>query len=135
MRLIERIAIGGTTLAVAAGALALGAGAAQAAVGAPSFGEGASGLKVYCAQIAANFWIDNPAYDVTADGSDGPATNRLIVEFQKDAGLQDNGEVGPITGTYLWNVIANEIIPDQGNYGTRWGVPISNCYQVLPTEG
>ena len=42
----------------------------------------------------------NP-YNVSIDGQFGPLTHAAVVSFQKGSGLQDNGEVGPLTWTDL----------------------------------
>jgi peptidoglycan hydrolase-like protein with peptidoglycan-binding domain len=124
-----------TAVAVAAAAAALltltTTGTAFAEVGAPSFGEGAQGFNVFCAQTA--MWDNSQGNSATPDGSFGPQTLASVLVYQDDFGLKADGEVGPKTGTAMWNTIAFNIKYFGGDYGTPWGVPISHCYQVLPT--
>ena len=56
----------------------------------------------------------------------------MVKRFQEQNGLQQDGQVGPLTGTQIWHSTQN-LISFAGNYTTPWGVPLSNCYQVLPT--
>ncbi|TDT97541.1 putative peptidoglycan binding protein [Streptomyces sp. 846.5] len=118
--------------ATAAAVIAASGGTAFAAVGAPSFTKGASGFNVYCAQMA--MYEASQGTSATPDGDFGSQTLASVVAYQKSEGLQPDGEVGPLTGSKMWQMI-NWDIQDSytGNFQTPWGVPISHCYQVLPT--
>jgi peptidoglycan hydrolase-like protein with peptidoglycan-binding domain len=133
MSIKQRIAAASATLALTVGAMAGMTGSANAAVGAPQIVEGDSGFNVYCAQWGAYWWVQ-PTYNVQTDGSFGPVTLQLIEDFQEQWKLHIDGQVGPDTGSDIWWVIQNQLIPARGNFMTPWGVPISNCYQVLPTH-
>jgi len=39
--------------------------------------------------------------ELQIDGQDGPLTNSAVICMQQSQGLQDNGQVGPITWTWL----------------------------------
>jgi len=131
MNIKKRVTSAAAVLALTAGVVAMSGGSAQAEAGVATINDGGSGFGVYCAQVAAS-WVE-PYYSVQADGSYGPLTLKLIEQFQRDHSLQANGQIGPLTGTQLWQVINTLVIQGTSNYLTPWGVPISHCYQVLPT--
>ena len=120
-------------LAMSTGLLAAAAGTAQAQVGASQIQEGDSGFGVYCVQVATNWWLDAPT-QIDEDGSFGPATKAQVVWFQEQNHLAQDGVVGPDTGSILWVAIQQDIQAHNSNWNTPWGVPIGNCYQVLPTH-
>lgn len=121
----------GIVVSTAAAVLGLTVGTAAAATGASSIQEGDQGFGVYCVQWAAN-WFVEPSYNVPDDGQFGPLTLRLVIQFQEQERLQQDGVVGPLTGTKLWQTIATVVRVD-GDMSTPYGVPLSHCYQVLPT--
>lgn len=123
-----------TALLMSAGLVVAGAGTASARVGAPSINKGAQGFNVYCVQTGINFWLEDDG--TTPDGSFGPDTLRAVEEFQRQRGLQPDGQVGPLTGTDVWQEVQfliNELKVTGQSQQTPWGVPLSNCYLVLPT--
>ena len=126
------LATAAATTTVFAAVMAGSGGTAFAEVGAPSFSEGASGFNVFCAQEAV--YEATQGNSATPDGDFGPQTQASIVAYQKSEGLQPNGEVGPLTGSKMWQMLDWDIETNySGNFETPWGVPISHCYQVLPT--
>jgi peptidoglycan hydrolase-like protein with peptidoglycan-binding domain len=133
-----RIRMASVALGLALSATVLGAtaGTAQAAVGAPQIVEGDQGFNVYCVQWAANWFLDPqpPHQPIADDGSFGPATLAEVKWFQEQQRLAQDGQVGPDTGSALWGVINGYLSNGDPNFTTPWGVPISNCYQVLPTH-
>jgi hypothetical protein len=133
MSIRKHISSAAAVLALASGLVTAAGSTAQAEVGAPQIVEGDSGFGVYCAQYAAYYW-EEPTYAVSIDGDFGPVTLRLVKDFQEQWKLHVDGQVGPDTGSDLWWVINNEVIPYRGDFQTPWGVPISHCYQVLPTH-
>ena len=123
-------------LMLSAAALSAAAGTAQATVGAPQIVEGDSGFGVYCVQVAVNWLYDDqtPPYQIISeDGSFGAQTLKYVEWYQRALNLSADGQVGPDTGSHMWSNI-NSIVSGGGNYTTPWGVPLSNCYQVLPTH-
>ena len=108
-------------------------GTAFAAVGVPQITEGASGFSVYCAQDA--MWEFTQGNSASPDGSFGPLTLASVKTYQKSVGLKPDGEVGPLTGSQMWQMLNFDIQHDiyGGDFMTQWGVPMSHCYQVLPT--
>lgn len=129
---IRVLASAAATTTVLAAVMVASGGTAFAEVGAPSFSEGASGFNVWCAQEAV--FEATQGTSATPDGDYGPQTKVSIVAFQKSEGLQANGEVGPLTGSAMWQMINWDIQDYGGNFETPWGVPVSHCYQVLPTS-
>ncbi|WP_052441057.1 peptidoglycan-binding domain-containing protein [Streptacidiphilus anmyonensis] len=120
-------------LTVAACLLAATAGSipsAQAAVGVPQVVQGDEGFPVYCVQDAINWSVDA---GLALDGDFGPATYKAVRNFQGIASLKIDGEVGPLTGTDIWAAIQDQISV-KGNFGTPYGIPIGNCYRVIPTS-
>ena len=135
MRKSIRAAVSAAAVATAMAVVtAASSGTAFAQVGAPSFTEGASGFNVYCAQMA--MFEDSMDTSTTPDGDFGPQTLAAVIAFQKREGLQPDGEVGPLTGSAMWQMISWDIQKPAagGNFMTPWGIPISHCYQVLPTN-
>ena len=123
-------------LALSAAALSVTSGTAHAAVGVPQILEGDSGFGVYCVQEAADYFLDDPNYYAAPDGSFGAQTLRVVKRFQEQHGLSQDGQVGPLTGTQIWYSVENYIsyLKSAGaSIQTPWGVPLTNCYQVLPT--
>jgi peptidoglycan hydrolase-like protein with peptidoglycan-binding domain len=123
-------------LAMVAGTMAATAGAAQAAVGVPQIVRGDSGFGVYCVQEAADYMLDSPSYYATPDGSFGGQTLSVVEKFQEQNGLKQDGQVGPLTGTRIWEWTQNligHIEAGGGSIQTPWGVPLTHCYQVVPT--
>jgi peptidoglycan hydrolase-like protein with peptidoglycan-binding domain len=123
-------------LAFAAAVVTVSSGTAQAEVGAPQIVYGDSGFGVYCVQEAADYFLDDNNYYATPDGDFGPQTLRVVERFQEQNGLSQDGQVGPLTGTAIWHSVQNligHIEAGGGSTQTPWGVPLSNCYQVLPT--
>lgn len=129
LRTVTRSA--GIVVSVAAALFGLTVGSAAASTTAPQIVEGDEGFGVYCVQWAAN-WFLEPDYFVPDDGDFGPLTLRLVEQFQEQVHLQQDGQVGPLTGTQLWQTIATVVRAD-GDMSTPYGVPLSHCYQVLPT--
>jgi hypothetical protein len=44
--------------------------------------------------------------------------------------------VGPLTGTAIWEwtqYLINHIQAGGGSIQTPWGIPLTNCYRVVPT--
>lgn len=110
---------------MAAAAVGITAGGAQAAVGVPQVVEGDSGFAVYRVQEAADCFLDDPNYYASPDGSFGPQTLRVVKRFQEQHGLQQEGQVGPLTGTAVW-VSVKDLISFResggGSIQTPWGV-------------
>ncbi|MBC3841151.1 peptidoglycan-binding protein [Streptacidiphilus sp. 4-A2] len=80
--------------------------------------------------------LDDSAYYATPDGSFGPQTLKVVERFQEQNQLKQDGQVGPLTGTAVWHWTQNligHIEAGGGSIQTPWGVPLTNCYQVLPT--
>jgi peptidoglycan hydrolase-like protein with peptidoglycan-binding domain len=126
-----------TTLAAAAmcgAALTAATGTASAATGASYISEGQNGFQVYCVQVGIN-WSYNwsSAHVDNVDGSFGPNTLGQVEQVQRDAGLTPDGVVGPNTGDRFWQSL-QLAISSNGNINTPYGVPLGNCYQVLPTH-
>lgn len=103
---------------------------AQAAVGVAQVLPGDEGFAVYCVQDAVNWSIDT---GLALDGNFGPATETAVKKFQGIADLKQDGEVGPLTGTDIWAAIQDQE-QVKGNFGTPYGIPIGNCYRVVPTS-
>ncbi|MCQ4079769.1 peptidoglycan-binding protein [Streptomyces sp. RB6PN25] len=123
-------------LMLSAVALSAAAGAARAEVGAPQIVEGDQGFGVYCVQVAADYFLDDSNYYATPDGSFGPQTLRVVERFQQQNSLVQDGGVGPLTGTRIWGSVQNHISHVEaggGSVRTPWGVPLTDCCQVLPT--
>ncbi|MBF9069073.1 peptidoglycan-binding domain-containing protein [Streptacidiphilus fuscans] len=125
-----------TTAVVGAAAVAIvtaSGGTASAQVGAPQFTQGASGFNVYCAQLA--IYEDFQGTTPQPDGDFGPVTLGDVKAFQYKNHLQQDGVVGPLTGSQMWQMISWDIQnpASGGNFMTPWGVPVSHCYMVLPT--
>lgn len=110
--------------------LALTCGTAQAQVGAPQVVSGDLGFNVYCVQDAVNWSIDS---GLALDGDFGSKTYDAVRNFQAIANLHVDGEVGPQTGTDIWAAIKDQMSVD-GNFSTPYGIPIGNCYRVIPTS-
>jgi peptidoglycan hydrolase-like protein with peptidoglycan-binding domain len=92
-------------------------------------------LPVYCVQVGINWgWnFGSSAHIDNVDGSFGPNTLSQLEQFQTATGLTPDGVVGQDTGSKLWQALQIAISKD-GDLNTPWGVPLSNCYQVLPTH-
>lgn len=134
MRLGKRAVAAASFLVVAGGTLAttvVSTVPAQAAVGVPQVLEGDEGFAVYCVQDAVNWSIPE---HLTLDGDFGPLTLKGVKDFQAVAFLpQIDGQVGPQTGTDIWAAIQDQI-NTVGNLPTPYGIPLSHCYQVIPTS-
>ncbi|TDT97540.1 putative peptidoglycan binding protein [Streptomyces sp. 846.5] len=103
---------------------------AQAAVGVAQVDEGDVGFAVYCVQDAVNWSIDS---GLALDGDFGANTYNAVRNFQAIANIRVDGNVGPQTGTDVWAAIKDQMSV-QGNFGTPYGIPIGNCYRVIPTS-
>jgi peptidoglycan hydrolase-like protein with peptidoglycan-binding domain len=126
-----------TTLAATAmfgAALTAAAGTANAATGASYISQGQNGFQVYCVQVGINWANWSSAYITNVDGSFGPNTLSQVKQLQKDSGLSQDGVVGRDTGDKLWQALQISMQAPNGNWNTPYGVPIGNCYQVLPTH-
>ena len=134
MRLGKRAVAAASFLVVVGGALAttvVSTVPAQAAVGVPQILEGDQGFAVYCVQDAINWSIPE---HLSLDGTFGPLTLKGVKDFQYIANLpQIDGQVGPQTGTDIWAAIQDQI-DTVGNLSTPYGIPLSHCYQVVPTS-
>ncbi|MFI2206086.1 peptidoglycan-binding protein [Streptomyces sp. NPDC020192] len=123
-------------LAVAAmcgAALTAATGTANAATGASYISEWQNGFQVYCVQVGINWASWSSAYVSNVDGSFGPDTLAQVKQFQHDSGLYPDGVVGQDTGDKLWQAL-QVAISTNGNITTKYGVPLGNCYEVLPTH-
>lgn len=114
---------------IAALAAAAFAAPAHAAVGVAQVRQGDAGFAVYCVQDAIDWSIPE---HLALDGSFGPATFKGVEDFQRVAYLHVDGQVGPQTGTDVWAAIQDQI-STVGNLATPYGIPLSHCYQVIPT--
>ncbi|MER6778127.1 MULTISPECIES: peptidoglycan-binding domain-containing protein [unclassified Streptomyces] len=105
-----------TRTAVLAGAATLAlttlTGTAEARVGAPyvGYGQANNGAAVWCVQHQVNrFFKDHAPWhgQISEDSAFGPQTDEAIRVFQREVkrdlapGMQVDGIVGPLTGTYL----------------------------------
>ncbi|MFJ5549297.1 peptidoglycan-binding protein [Streptomyces sp. NPDC093225] len=130
-----------TRTAVLAGAatLALTAltGTAEARVGAPyiGYGQANNGSAVWCVQHQVNFFFKKSAPwhgQISEDSKFGPQTDEAIRVFQQIVkrelapGMDVDGIVGPMTGTYL--LILGD--PDFGRDGKGNGY----CEGYLPSN-
>ncbi|MER7702564.1 peptidoglycan-binding domain-containing protein [Kitasatospora sp. NPDC097605] len=122
------------TAAVCGAALTASAGTADAATGASYITQGQVGFQVYCVQVGINWATWSNAYVSTVDGDFGPDTLKQVKQLQADSGLSADGVVGPDTGDRLWSAL-QYAISRNGNITTKYGVPLGNCYNVLPTHG
>jgi peptidoglycan hydrolase-like protein with peptidoglycan-binding domain len=98
-------------------ACTVGTGTADARVGAPYIRLGSQGPGVVCVQQLLN---NIGAASLAVDGRDGPLTTAGVKVYQSWFGFNQDGIVGPQTGSQMW-------INTQG-----YGVPAS-CYNDLPT--
>ncbi|MEV8527216.1 peptidoglycan-binding domain-containing protein [Streptomyces sp. NPDC052000] len=122
-----------STAVLCGAAITAATGTASAATGASYISQGQNGFQVYCVQVGINWSTWSNAYVSNVDGSFGPDTLNQVQQLQRDAGLNPDGVVGPDTGDRLWQSL-QVAISKNGNINTKYGVPLGNCYQVLPTH-
>jgi peptidoglycan hydrolase-like protein with peptidoglycan-binding domain len=108
-------------------------GVAYASPSAPNIGPGSTDTAaVECVQSALVSAARNgkvPEYSAASvDGRYGPATVRFVKTYQKKLGLADDGIVGPITGSHLYQ----EMQADQKDVGPA---QLARCYDRLPVTG
>ncbi|MFI1394956.1 peptidoglycan-binding protein [Streptomyces sp. NPDC020681] len=122
-----------TTVALAGAMAAATAGTASASPSAPEIRYGMTGFKVYCVQIGISNHQESPNTWTAPDGEFGRNTLSTVKAFQGNLGLQVDGKVGKNTGgQVLWGIEHAKV--KWGNWTTPWGVPIDNCYQVVPSH-
>ncbi|MGW6917795.1 peptidoglycan-binding domain-containing protein [Kitasatospora sp. NPDC054939] len=100
-------------------------GTASAMVGAPYVRYGATGDPALCVQAGIGA-MDNSTIWTYPDGQFGPDTLRAVKQFQAYFGLEQDGVVGPATGTKLMEMIYLDI-QRTGVLAYDW------CYRFLPT--
>ncbi|MGW2253076.1 peptidoglycan-binding domain-containing protein [Kitasatospora sp. NPDC001660] len=124
--------------ALRAATLTLGAGAALGlAVGTASAAStiqwGSSGQPVWCVQTAMNY-LDNAGLD--PDSQFGQLTYNAVVAYQGSKGIQQDGQVGPITGGDIKADIYNVYLAahHSGDYGTQnqMGSWMNTCNGQIP---
>jgi peptidoglycan hydrolase-like protein with peptidoglycan-binding domain len=108
-------------------------GVAYASASGPNIGPGSTDTAaVECVQSGLVSAARNgkvPEYpSASVDGKYGPATVRLVKMYQKKLGLADDGIVGPITGSHLYQ----EMQADQKEVGHA---QLVRCYDRLPVTG
>ncbi|MFD9688929.1 peptidoglycan-binding protein [Kitasatospora sp. NPDC059088] len=130
----KRIATTLATAALAGAALTAGTGTADATPGASYITQGQNGFQVYCVQVGINWATWSSAHVWPVDGSFGPDTLAQLQQFQHDSGLKADGIVGPDTGDKLWQALQIDISKNN-NPQSGYGLPVSSCYDVLPTHG
>lgn len=121
---LSRKAVRGATVAVCAALLAItGTTSASARPDLPNVRYGDTGMSVKCVQDALNNWNGDYFRMTSAlkvDGIFGDDTLRQVKLFQKDFGVKQDGIVGKVTGTFMYNTYLNP----RGNY---------ECINFIPT--
>jgi nucleoid-associated protein YgaU len=90
----------------------------------PQLQEGSKGDSVKGLQNALN--VRSPHGGLTVDGDFGAATENAVKEFQRNAGLKEDGIVGPDTWGQLYVYVVqrgdtlSEIAQDQLGSADRW---------------
>lgn len=118
------------TVGVVAAMPLLSYGVAYASPSEPNISSGSTDTEaVECVQSALVSAARNgkiPEYSAASvDGKYGPATVRFVKMYQKKLGLADDGIVGPITGSHLYQ----EMQAEQKQVGPA---QLARCYDHLP---
>ena len=106
-------------------------GLALASPSVPNIGPGSTNtVGVGCVQGALNSASRNgrlPKYiPVDIDGQYGSITEQMVSLYQSNIGIQQDGIVGPVTGSYLYQ----EMMDEQDQIGaTR----LYQCLDAMPT--
>lgn len=111
----------------------LSSGVAYASPSEPNISSGSTDTAaVECVQSALVSAAKNgkiPEYSAASvDGKYGPTTVRFVKLYQKKLGLAQDGIVGPITGTHLYQ----EMQATQKDIGPA---QLARCYGRLPVTG
>lgn len=126
---IRRALVVGVTAAIPV----LCSGVAHASPSANEIGPGsADSAAVECVQSALVAAAKNgktTPYDASSvDGKYGPITSQAVKMYQQKLGITEDGIVGPITGTYLYQ----EMQQDKKQIGDA---QLLGCFNHLPTTG